>query len=126
MALVATQSVNMLQASSLKENWRAVFSNFSAKVFMRLADNETADEAHKLAGEADWYVSSAGTSLQKDGRGSSSNNELRERKSLPPAVLTQVIERQQAAIIGSLNGGDDPGTFFVRVPDWTDGGVHHP
>src|SRR5690606_32350201 len=33
MALIATQSVNMLQSSSLKDAWRAVFSNFAAKIF---------------------------------------------------------------------------------------------
>jgi hypothetical protein len=31
MGLIATQSVNVLQASSLKENWKAVFSTFGAK-----------------------------------------------------------------------------------------------
>lgn len=117
MGLIATQSVNMLQASSLKENWKAVFSNFAAKIFMRLADNETAEEANKLSGESDWYVSSAGTSQQKDGAGSSTNNELRERKTLPTAVLTSVIGRQEAAVVGSVNGGNNPGTFFLRVPD---------
>jgi hypothetical protein len=117
MGLVATQSVNMLQASSLNENWKSVFSNFAAKVFMRLGDNETAEEANKLAGESDWYVTSAGTSQQKDGTGSSSNTELRERKALPTAILTEVIARRQAAVIGSLDGGDDPGLWFVRVPD---------
>jgi hypothetical protein len=117
MGLIATQSVNMLQSSALKENWRAVFSNFSAKFFMRVGDNETAEEASKLAGEADWYVGSAGTSHQKDGFGSSANSELRERKSLPTAVLTQVLERQQLVVVGSLDGGNDPGTFFVHVPD---------
>ncbi len=119
MGLLATQSVNMLQASSLKEQWRAVFSNFSAKIFMRLGDNETAEEATKLAGEADWYVGSAGTSQQKEGFGSSANRELRERKSLPSAVLTQVLERQQAVVVGSLDGGNDPGAYFVQIPDLT-------
>jgi type IV secretory pathway TraG/TraD family ATPase VirD4 len=117
LGLVATQSVNMLQASSLKENWKAVFSNFAAKIFMRLGDNETAEEASKLAGETDWNVGSAGTSHQKDGTGSSTNTELRERKALPTTVLTQVIQRRQAAVVGSLDGGNKPKTYFVKVPD---------
>lgn len=121
LGLVATQSVNMLEASSLKEHWRAVFANFSAKVFMRLADNETAEEANKLAGETDWYVSSAGRSVQKDGTSSSTSTELRERTSLPTAVLTQVLQRQQAVVVGSLSGGTRTGTWFVRVPDRAEG-----
>lgn len=117
LGLIATQSVHMLQASALGEDWKAVFSNFSAKVFMRLGDNETAEEATKLAGETDWYIGSSGTSRQKDGVSASANTELRERKSLPGAVLTQVLQRQEAVVVGSLDGGNDPGTFFVRVPD---------
>lgn len=119
MGIIATQSVNMLQASSLKENWKAVFSNFGAKVFLRLADNETAEEATKLVGETDWYMTSMGTSHEKDGMSSSSQRELRERKALPVNVLTQVLERRQGVIVGSLDGGDSPpGTVFLETPDY--------
>lgn len=116
MGLVATQSVNVLQASSLKENWKAVFSNLGAKFFMRLADNETIEEATKLVGETDWYLTSLGTSRQKDGAGSSTQKELKERK-LPASVFTDVLGRRQAMIIGSLNGGETQDVRFVRVPD---------
>jgi TraM recognition site of TraD and TraG len=117
MGLLATQSVNVLQASSLKENWRSVFSNMGAKIFMRLVDNETAEEASKLAGESDWYVSSRGTSRSKDGLGSSSQTDLKDRKSLPTSVLTQVFRRGDGAVIGSLDGSAD-GSFlrFIHVP----------
>jgi type IV secretory pathway TraG/TraD family ATPase VirD4 len=116
MGILATQSVNVLQASSLKEAWRSVFSNFGAKVFMRLADNETAEEASKLAGECDWYIHSEGASRSKDGVGSSTQQDLRERKTLPTAVLTQVMRRGQAVVIGSLDGNkSEPTTRFVRV-----------
>lgn len=116
MGLVATQSVDVLQASSLKENWKAVFSTFGAKVFMRLADNQTVEEATKLVGESDWYLTSLGTSRQKDGSGSSTQRELKERK-LPAGVFTQVLGRRQAMIVGSLNGGKTQKVRFVRVPD---------
>jgi hypothetical protein len=120
MGLIATQSVNVLQASSLKENWRSVFSNFGAKIFMRLVDNETADEATKLAGESDWYVTSLNTSQQKDGTTTGGRQtELRERKSLPTSILTQVLRTGQGAFIGSFDGGDTrPGTFFLSVPKY--------
>ncbi|HRI13556.1 MAG TPA: type IV secretion system DNA-binding domain-containing protein [Verrucomicrobiota bacterium] len=117
MALLATQSVNVLQASSLKETWKSVFSNFGAKIYMRLVDNETAEEATKLAGESDWRVLSRGVSHGKDGTTGTINNELRERKNLPSTVLTQVLKTGQAVVIGSLDGGSSlPGTYFLKVP----------
>lgn len=117
MGLIATQSVNMLQASSLKENWKAVFSNFGGKIFLRLADNETSEEASKLVGETDWYVTGRGTSQQKDGLGSSNQTELRERKGLPTHIMTQVLGSGQGVFVGSLDGGDSaPGSYFVKVP----------
>jgi hypothetical protein len=118
MALLATQSVNVLQASSLKESWRSVFSNFAAKVYMRLVDNETAEEAVKLAGESDWKVISRGSSLGRDGTSVSRQRELRERKNLPSTVLTHALKVKQAVVIGSLDGGRNrPDTYFLQVPD---------
>ena len=116
MGILATQSVNVLQATSLKENWRSVFSNFSAKIFMRAVDNETVEEATKLAGETDWYVTSQGTSSGAQGVGSSTNRELRERKGLPATVLTQLICTGQGVIVGSLDGHSTPATYFLAVP----------
>jgi hypothetical protein len=117
MALLATQSVNVLEASSLKEAWKSVFSNFAAKIYMRLADNETAEEATKLAGESDWTIISKGRSLGQDGSSISRNRELRERKNLPSTILTQVLKVGQAVAIGSLDGGrTPPSTQFLAVP----------
>lgn len=117
MAIFATQSVNVLQASSLKETWRSVFSNFAAKIYMRLADNETAEEATKLAGESDWRVLSRGSSLGQQGRSVSKQRELHERKNLPSNILTQVLKTGQAVVIGALDGGRSiPGTRFLSVP----------
>lgn len=117
MAIFATQSVNVLEASSLRETWRSVFSNFAAKFYMRLVDNETAEEATKLAGESDWKVFSRGRSLSKGGPAASTQRELRERKNLPTTILTQVLKTGQAVVIGSLDGGRTiPGTYFLRVP----------
>jgi hypothetical protein len=118
--LVATQSVNLLQSSSLKDNWKAIVSVCAAKVYMRLADNETAEEATKLAGEYDWYLTSRGTSMQKDGAGSSTNTDQRERKALPAAILTQSLRLGQAAMVGSLDGKKTLDTIrFFQVPKWS-------
>jgi type IV secretory system conjugative DNA transfer VirD4/TraG family protein len=117
MALLATQSVNVLEASSLKETWRSVFSNFAAKIYMRLVDNETAEEATKLAGESDWRVFERGQTSGGGGASSSRQKALRDRKNLPSSILTQVLRRGEAVVIGSLDGGESmPGTYFLRVP----------
>jgi hypothetical protein len=117
MGLLATQSVNMLQSSPLKENWKAVFSNLGAKVFMRAADNETAEEAVKLAGKSEHYVTGEGTSRSKDGLSTSRQKELRERDNLPSMVLTQVLAKGEAVILGSLDGmRTSPTMHLVKVP----------
>jgi hypothetical protein len=117
--IVAAQSVNLLKTSSLKDNWPAVVSNTAAKFFMRLGDSETAEEATKLAGEADWYLTSRSTSQQKDGASMSHGTELRERKSLPASVLTQLFTKGQGAVIGSTDGKATADTVrFFQVPKW--------
>jgi hypothetical protein len=117
MALFATQSVNVLEASSLKESWRSVFSNFAAKIYMRLADNETAEEAMKLAGDADWKIFNRGSNVGGQGYGASTQRDLRERKTLPTAVLTQVLKVGEGVAIGTLDGGTStPSTRYVKVP----------
>lgn len=119
MGIMVTQSVNVLEASSLKEAWKSVFSNFGAKIFLRLADNETVEEATKLAGEYDWYVTSEGSTLSKDGMNSSRQKDMRERKMLPGYILTQVFEKGHAVILGSLNGSS--GKSYVRFMHATKG-----
>jgi hypothetical protein len=117
MALLATQSVNVLEASSLRETWRSVFSNFAAKIYMRLADNETADAASQLAGTSDWRIISRSRNFSAGGGSAGQSHELRERPNLPKSVLTQVLRRGEAAVIGSLDAGQtQPGTFFLQVP----------
>jgi TraM recognition site of TraD and TraG len=115
MGLIATQSVNVLQASSLKENWRSVFSTLGTKIFLRLADNQTAEEAVKLVGDTDWYLTSLGTSRSKEGFGWSTQRDMRERKGLPSHVLTQTLAQGQAVVHGSLDGRGRSGTWFVQV-----------
>lgn len=117
MAIFATQSVNVLQASPLKDTWKSVFSNFAAKIYMRLADNETAEEATKLAGESEWKILSRGSTFGQQGRSTSKQRELRERKNLPPIIMTQVLKTGQAVVVGSLDGGlANTGTYFLSVP----------
>ena len=116
MGLIATQSVNVLEASSLKESWRSVFSNMSAKIFMRLVDNETVEEATKLAGELEVYLTSESAS---QGRESSFSRQTdrREIKALPSRVPTQVFRMGDGVILGSLDGSASESlTRFVHVP----------
>jgi hypothetical protein len=122
MALLATQSVNVLEASSLGETWRSVFGNFAAKIYMRLADIETAEAASKLAGESDWRIVSRSHSVGAGGASAGRSRELRERPNLPPAILTQVLRTGEGVVIGSLDGGATrPAVRFLRVPFFEQG-----
>ena len=117
MGLLATQSVNVLENSSLKQSWRSVFSNFGAKFFMGAADNETVEEATKLAGDEDWEILTRGESISLDGRGFTSNRDFRERKALPGRVLTRTLGKGESVVIGSLDGrATRPDIKMVRVP----------
>jgi type IV secretory pathway TraG/TraD family ATPase VirD4 len=116
MALIAAQSVHNLEASKMEKSWKAVLANLAAKLFLRLGDHDTAKEASELAGKSDWYVSSIGTSHEARGTGWSRQQELRERESLPTEILTQVLTKGQAVIIGSLDGSRTVNTWFVQVP----------
>lgn len=117
MGLLATQSVNVLQATSLKENWRSVFSTFGAKIFMRLADNETAKEATELAGKSTWYVTSRGVSHGKEGLSGSEQKSIQQYETVPSEVTTQGFEKGDAVAIGSLDGNATPELLhFFHVP----------
>ena len=40
------------------------------------------------------------------------------RAKVSSSVLTQLVERRHAVIVGSLDGNDSrPGTWFVHIPD---------
>jgi hypothetical protein len=119
MGIMVTQSVNVLEATSMKEAWKSVFSNFGAKIFLRLADNETAKEATELAGKYDWYITSEGSSMSSEGMSSSRQKDMREREMLPGYVLTQVFKKGHAVILGSLNGSSDES--YVRFLHATKG-----
>lgn len=118
MGLLATQSVNVLENSSLKQSWRSVFSNFGAKFFLGAADNETVEEATKLAGEEDWEVLTHGESLSLDGESYTKTREIRERKALPARILTRLLAKGEAVVIGSLDGRKTrPSIRTIRVPE---------
>jgi TraM recognition site of TraD and TraG len=116
MGLLATQSVNVLEASALEQNWRSIFSNFGAKIFMRAADNETVEEATKLAGEIESRETSLGSSSGAQGLGSSTQSNFKERKALPGRVLTQLIGTGQGVVLGSLDGRRVASTSIFQVP----------
>lgn len=118
MGLLATQSVNVLQATSLKENWRSVFSTFGAKIFMRLADNETAKEATELAGKSTWYVTSRGLSHGKEGLSGSEQRSIQQYETVSTEVTTQTFEKGDAVALGSLDGNASSKLLhFFHVPD---------
>ena len=95
---------------------KSVFSNFGAKIFMRAVDNETVEQATKLAGETEWYSESQGASSGGQGLSSSTQKDVKERKALPGYVLTQLIGRGQGVVLGSLDGKETRSASFFAVP----------
>ena len=108
LGILATQSVHVLENSSLREAWRSVFSNFAAKIFMGLADVETARQATELAGKLDWHLRVPSSSQSSDGVSVSAQREMRERDAVPTCLLTHTLRVGDALIIGSLDGRATP------------------
>jgi hypothetical protein len=108
LGLLATQSVHVLENSSLGESWKSIFSNFAAKVFMGAADVDTARQATELAGKFDWQMRTQTTGLSAEGPTVSIQKDLRERDQVPTYFLTQLVQRGQGIVIGSLNGRELP------------------
>jgi hypothetical protein len=116
LGLLATQSIHVLENSSLREAWRSIFSNLAAKIFMGAADVETARLASELAGKHDWQIHTPTLSRSGDGFTFSIQKDLREREQIPAHLLTQMLQLGEAIIIGSLNGRvDPPRTRVLRV-----------
>src|SRR5262249_39494119 len=118
MALFATQSVNVLEASSLGDKWRSVFSNFAAQLFMRLADDRTAEEAEKLGGEREYRYITKSIDRTVEGKRVGETRDVRFEKNLSRYFLTQVLQRKQVTVVGTLDGGmTPPGIYYAEVPD---------
>jgi hypothetical protein len=116
LGLLATQSIHMLENSSLAESWKSIFSNLGGKIFMGAADNETAEQACALAGQIDWEMTSTTESFGKD-NAFSHQRSFQQRPELTSYVLTHVLKRGQAVAIGSLDGRKSPpATRFFQVP----------
>jgi hypothetical protein len=127
MAIVAAQSLHMIK-ERLGDSWESVFSNLATKLVMSVGDYETAEQASKLAGKAEWYSSSSTTSAGGQGMGSGREQALQENDLLPAYVLTRLLGIGQAAVIGQDGicvqdpaGAVDPATgaasaWLVQIP----------
>lgn len=118
LGLIATQSIHMLENSPLGRGWKAIYSNFTAKIFQRVGDPETATEASDLAGVTEYDFESYDRSFSHDGTSRSQRWDIRDRRELPIRVLTRGLNVGEAVVIGSLQGGNRPGVRFVRIPKY--------
>lgn len=118
MGVVATQSVNMMLQAMSKEDWEAIYSNLSAKVFMKLGDPETAEAAKKLASESQYRVTSWSKSVERSRVSRQSSYDVRERVEFPVKLLTQGFVTGDAVVIGDLTGGKETASirFFHSDP----------
>jgi len=115
MAIIATQSVQMLKAAGLEDTWKAIYGNLAAKIFMQTGDPETAEEASKLVGESKTRFRNTTRTWSPDGTNRSENNDLKDVKDLPTKILLQTLGLGQAVVIGNTDGSRTrPGIWFVE------------
>jgi TraM recognition site of TraD and TraG len=118
MSVLALQSLATARSRfgrGLQDRWDAVLGNVAAKIFMRLADPETARLASTLIGEREAIYPTESTT---DGGqlSISRGGTLSMRSPVPPWVLTQRLEVGQGLMVGTLDGGKRVGTVFFAFP----------
>ncbi len=117
MGLIATQSVNMLAGSALGEQWRSVFGNLSAKIFMRLGDRQTVEEATELVGQYEMHTRSLDHSVSKEGASFSVRHGVQhDVPGLQTRLLTQTLGLGDAVVVGCIDGRSPSEVRFIHVP----------
>jgi hypothetical protein len=116
LCFVATQSMQQLGFSSMKDAWKAVFDVLSAVIVMWGNDPETIEYANKLAGANQAVIRAVGHN-QADGKTSDNvSSNLTELQEIPPGVL-QLLKQGQAIVIGKTEGPNQQASVrFVQVP----------
>jgi hypothetical protein len=116
-ALVATQGVPMLENSAVRETWKTIITNSAGKIVMRVGDEETAELAVKLRGEADAMTIQKGASYSGDSNSLSATEQVERQTELASAFFLRGLARGQFAFIGTLDGKGRAVQQFVEVGD---------
>jgi type IV secretory pathway TraG/TraD family ATPase VirD4 len=116
LSFIATQSVQQLLNSPIKEAWKAVFDVLSAVMVMSGNDPETAEYVDRLAAANEAVTRTVGRNLA-DGKDSTSvSPNLGDRRVIPPGVL-QMLKQGQAIVIGKTGGQTErAGVRYLQVP----------
>jgi hypothetical protein len=104
LCFIATQSVEMLESSSIKESWKAILGNMAAMIFMRLKDPASAKYAEEYAGKKDVLITSTGQSQSKDGSGTSKNVGLQQKEDLASRIVRHTLGEGDTVVIGTTAG----------------------
>jgi hypothetical protein len=116
LSFVATQSVQQLMVSSLKEAWKAVFDVLSAVIVMSGNDPETAEYVDKLAGKKVVIVKKRAPSFNE---GKESIGVSFDRQELPviPVGTLQMLTQGQAIVVGKVGGQKEASAVrYLSVP----------
>ncbi len=114
MGIIATQSVSLLEISSLGRAWKAIFGNFGATIAMRLSDPDTVRVVSELMGKGHFLYQTRGSTVTEDGGSRSKNGSFVEMDNLRTEILVG-LERGEGAVIGTLDGVRKPELRFIKV-----------
>lgn len=116
--IVATQTVEQLQTSRLKENWKAVFGTLAAVIGMKGDDAATMEYLQKRGGDKDVLETTQGFQTET-GKVTISVNTQRIREPKVPVDALKLFTSGDAVVIGTTTGhGDSASVRYVHVPYW--------
>jgi hypothetical protein len=117
LCLVATQTVEQLEASALGKNWRAIFGTLAAVIGMRVRDPATFKYLQERGGTLDVQETSQGDS-SKQGDVTVSENYQRTEIS---EIATGALKRfgvGDAVVVGTTGPNAPASIHYIHVPDW--------
>ena len=116
LCLVATQSIEQLEASRLGEYWKAVFNTLAAVIFMRSNGASNQEYLDTIAGKAEYLIHTVTQSTGLNEASKQYNISLEEKSVVPLGILT-LLKRGQAVICGTTEGHSEPISIqYVQIP----------
>ena len=117
LCLVATQTVQQLQASSLGDNWRAIYGTLAAIIGMKVGDPDTIAYLQERGGKVEMLEITQGDS-SKQGDVTVSDNYKRTEVSEISADALKQFGLGDAVVIGTTGPKAPASIHYVHVPEW--------
>ena len=119
LCLIATQSIEQLEASRLGDYWKAVFNTLAAVIFMRSNAPSNQEYLNDVAGKNEYIVYSVGETFGTENFSTDYSPSLQEKTIVPSRIL-KLLSRGEAIICGTTQGHNAPVSIqYVTVPKVT-------